>query len=113
MFTTQPSIRNEVVFVFDDLPDWQTLAASAGDSGYEVAVFPGSHDGLALIAEYLQGRAHIAALHLLSHGSHGCVYFGSTRLKADITPYHADLLRSIGRTLAEDGDVLLYGCHTG
>jgi len=102
----------ELVFVFDDLHDWQMLAAAAPE-GAEVVMIDGWSDGLAQMAAHLQGRSGIGALHVLSHGSHGRLHWGTTVLDAGNAPGHADMLRSIGTTLAEDGDVLLYGCHSG
>ncbi|WP_157412391.1 DUF4347 domain-containing protein, partial [Acidovorax sp. Root217] len=102
----------ELVFVFDDLHDWQMLAAAAPE-GAEVVVLDGWQDGLSQMAVYLQGRSGVDALHVLSHGSQGTLHWGTTVLDAGNAPVHADLLRSMGAALADDGDVLLYGCHSG
>ncbi|WP_428001218.1 DUF4347 domain-containing protein [Acidovorax sp.] len=102
----------QVVFIFNDLHDGAALATSA-PQGAEVVVLDGMCDGLAQMAAHLQGRSGIGALHVLSHGSHGRLHWGTTVLDAASAAGHADQLRAIGSALADDGDVLLYGCHSG
>ncbi|MBB6564185.1 hypothetical protein HNP48_006912 [Acidovorax soli] len=102
----------QVVFIFNDLHDGAALATAAPE-GAEVVVLDGMRDGLAQMAAHLQGRSDIGALHVLSHGSQGRLHWGTTVLDAGNATVHADLLRAIGSALADDGDVLLYGCHSG
>lgn len=102
----------QVVFLFSDLHDPAALATAVPE-GAELVLLDGMRDGLAQMAAHLQGRSGIGALHVLSHGSPGRLHWGSTVLDADNAPGHADLLRAIGSALADDGDVLLYGCHSG
>jgi len=102
----------QVVFVFDDLPDWQTLAAAAPE-GAEVVVLDGTKDGLDQIAAHLQGRSGIEALHILSHGEAGRVQLGSSSVGADEVQARSELLSRIGDSLTADGDILLYGCNIG
>ncbi|MDZ7862901.1 Ig-like domain-containing protein [Acidovorax sp.] len=99
----------QVVFVFDDLPDWQTLAAAAPE-GADVVVLDGSRDGLDQIAAHLQGRSGIDAIHILSHGEAGRVQLGSSSVGVDEVQARSDLLARIGDSLTADGDILLYGC---
>ncbi|EJE50562.1 hypothetical protein PMI14_04778, partial [Acidovorax sp. CF316] len=101
-----------MVFVFDDLHDWQTLAAAA-PAGAEVVVLDGWGDGLAQMAAHLQGRSGIAALHVLSHGTPGSLLLGSLQLTTALVAEHAQVLSDIGSALAEDGDILVYGCQAG
>ncbi len=102
----------ELVFVFDDLHDWQTLAAAAPE-GAEVVVLDGWSDGLAQMAAHLQGRSGIAALHILSHGTPGSLLLGNLPLTTVLVAEHAQALADIGSALAEDGDILVYGCRAG
>ncbi len=104
-----PATAQQVVFVFDDLPDWQTLVAAAPE-GAEVVVLDGTQDGLDQIAAHLQGRSGIGALHILSHGEAGRVQLGSNSVGVDEVQARSDLLARIGDSLSADGDILLYGC---
>lgn len=96
----------DIAFVFNNLPDWQPLAAAAQQAGLEVAVFSGAQDGLAQMADYLQGRSGVEAIHILSHGSNGAIELGGTWLNAQNIGQHS-------AALAPDGDMLVYGCYAG
>lgn len=99
-----------VVFIFDDLHDWQTLAAAA-PFGAEVVVLDGESDGMAQMAAHLQGRSGIAAIHILSHGAEGQLKLGTVTLDSNTLNVCSAQLASIGSSLMPDGDLLLYGCE--
>ncbi|MEG0001447.1 Ig-like domain-containing protein, partial [Comamonas sp.] len=108
-----PSIASkEIVFVFDNLTDWQTLVAAAPE-GAELVVLDGNRDGLQQIAGYLNGRSGIDAIHLLSHGSGGTAELGNMSLSAQNIGQYSQTLDAIGAALANDGDILIYGCYSG
>ena len=101
-------------FVFFDsrVAGWQTLAEALppGSAWY---LIDGASDGLAQIAAVLAGRSDVQAVHIVSHGAEGSLQLGSSTLTADTLHAHAGELTAIGATLAENGDILLYGCETG
>ena len=110
-----PSSSNSVVFVFDNLPDWQQLAAAAGAQGHEVAVLDGKGDGLRQMADSLHGRSGVQALHVLSHGQPGALRLGNAWVDADAlaAAQQAPALARLAGALQPGADILLYGCHTG
>ncbi|MBK7006204.1 MAG: DUF4347 domain-containing protein [Burkholderiales bacterium] len=63
------------------------------------------------IAAHLQGRTDIDALHLISHGSQGTLYLGSTVLDSGNLASYTSQLANIGSALTNAGDILLYGCN--
>jgi len=101
--------RHEVVFVDSKVANYQQLVAGL-KPGTEVVVLDGNKDGLQQIAQYLNGRSGIDAIHILSHGEEGEVHLGSTVLSADNLASKATELSAIGDSLDADGDILLYGC---
>ena len=105
--------RAEIVFVFDDLADWQQLASAGREAGHEVVVLDGSQDGLVQMANFLQGRSGVDAIHILSHGDVGQVQLGSVQLDSAGVAARSQWLAGIGQSLSADGDLLLYGCRTG
>ena len=105
--------RTEIVFVFDDLADWQQLAGAGREAGHEVVVLDGSQDGLVQMANFLQGRSGVDAIHILSHGDVGQVQLGSVQLDSAGVAARSQWLAGIGQSLSADGDLLLYGCRTG
>jgi len=103
--------RVEVVFIESNVTDPQSLLDGLRP-GAEVHVLDAAQDGLAQMAQILEGRSHIDAIHVLSHGSEGAVGLGSLTLGLDNLPDHAAELAAIGRALNPDADILLYGCNT-
>ena len=68
-------------------------------------------DGLEQIAQYLQGRTGVGAIHILSHGEAGALRLGNGNLTmASISGSHADDLVVIRSALTVDADILIYGC---
>ena len=94
--------RAEIVFVFDDLPDWQQLAVAA-TPGAEVVVLDGSQDGLVQMANFLQGRSGVDAIHILSHGDVGQVQLGSVQLDSAGVAARSQWLTGLGQSLIFDG----------
>ena len=102
--------RQEVVFIDGKLADKQQLIDGL-KPGTEVVVLDSSTDGLQQIADYLEGREGIDAIHIFSHGQQGLITLGDFKLdQAALTDQAATLAR-IGNVLSEDGDILLYGCN--
>ncbi|MBD2839311.1 DUF4347 domain-containing protein [Pseudomonas sp. JM0905a] len=101
--------RQEVVFVDNGVKDYQQLVAAI-KPGTEVVVLDSSKDGLQQIADYLDGRSGIDAIHIISHGSEGQVLLGTSVLDMGSVQQRADDLAAIGDSLKADGDILIYGC---
>ena len=82
----------------------------------EVVVTDPSRDGLTQVGELLAVRGAqegLAALHLVGHGTAGQFSFGGDAIDAGTLARHEAALRVWGQALAENGDLLLYGCDTG
>lgn len=112
MPTTAPTAPNEIVFIFDNLANWQQLASGVRP-GAQVVVLDGSQNGLAQIARFLEGHSGIDALHILSHGAQGQLQLGARLLDQAALADEATNLARIGQALADNGDILLYGCNVG
>ncbi len=70
-------------------------------------------DGLDQLAQILQGRTNIDALHIFSHGSSSSLLLGSKTLSSSTINSYAATLSQIGSSLSPTGDILLYGCNVG
>jgi len=101
--------RHEILFIESNVVDYQALLAGAA-SGIEVHLLDAGQNGLAQIADILDGRTGIDAIHIVSHGSAANVELGSLDLGNDNIADYADALRQIGNALSADADILLYGC---
>ncbi len=104
--------RRELVFIDARIQDAQQLIAGL-PAGSEVVLLDGQRSGLEQIAEYLDGRSGIDAIHLLSHGEAGVFRAGSDWIDAHALAAQSATLARIGAALSEHGDILLYGCKTG
>lgn len=106
-----PTARQDIVFIEDNLVDWQVLAQALAAKA-KVVILDSQNDGLQQMAEYLAGlpQGSVDAIHLLSHGSTGQVQLGRATLTADNLHRYATELDTIHRSLSAEGDWLLYGC---
>ena len=109
MSTTDTATSQQIVFILDNVADYQTTADSlSGD--YEVYVLSADGDALAQMVALLDGRTGLDAIHLISHGDAGVLDLGSLSLSSSNLAEHSDALAALGSTLSPDGDFLLYGC---
>ena len=106
-----PGASHQVVFLDMSVPDYKTLLAGIDDPNAQVVLIDGARDPLDQIASYMDGQSGISAIHIISHGSEGELILAGRNYTADVLSqqYSMDMAR-IGRALAPDGDILLYGC---
>ncbi|MYM81168.1 DUF4347 domain-containing protein [Duganella sp. FT50W] len=105
-----PGARVEVVFIEQNVSDLDGMLRAIG-GGREVHVLDAAQDGLQQMAQILAGRSGIDAIHLVTHGADASLSLGSLTLKADNTDAHAADLQTIGRSMKDGGDIMLYGCN--
>jgi Ca2+-binding RTX toxin-like protein len=98
-----------IVFVDSRVANYQSLIDSLTEP-YDVFVLDGDKDGLDQMAGYLKGRIGLDAIHVISHGSRGTLYLGSAVLDNSNLLSYGTQLGSIGSSLTQTGDILLYGC---
>ncbi|MEM1365137.1 MAG: DUF4347 domain-containing protein, partial [Pseudomonadota bacterium] len=110
---TDATPPTEIVFVDRGVGDIAALTAQI-DPTMEVIVLDADSDGVAQIANILEGRENVGAIHILSHGSEGQLNLGNSRLtEASMQGEHANALATIASSLHVDGDILVYGCDFG
>jgi VCBS repeat-containing protein len=100
---------NSVYFVNSDLDDLATLLAGL-PPGAEVHLIEAGTDGVQLLADTLQGRSGIEAIHLLTHGSAGSLQLGSSTLTADTLGGYDAQWATVRAALTDSADLLIYGC---
>ncbi len=106
----QATERRELVFIAGDASD-QAYLSQHVDPAYEIHLIDAGSDGVRQIAEVLEGRSGIQAIHLISHGDDGRLYLGDSTLdRSSMGGEHGELLRQIGASLSADADILIYGC---
>lgn len=107
-----PQHRREIAIVDTTVEDHQSLIDAAEAQGMEIIRISGD-GGMEELGRQLEGREEIDALHLFSHGSQGQVHLGGDVLSSETLNEHSDTLAAIGRSMTDDGDILLYGCSVG
>ncbi len=93
-----------IVFIDKGVENYQMLVAGAIDKTNTI-ILESNRDGIKQITEVIAQRSNINAIHIISHGSPGCLYLGNTQLTLDtINNYIWDLPQW-------QGDIFLYGCN--
>ena len=107
---SQNNGKKEVIFIEDNVSDYQTLIDGA-NAGVEVVLLDATQDGLSQMALWAQSHSDYAAIHVISHGAEGQVNLGDLTLDASTVNARSTDLAQLGAALTEQGDLLLYGCN--
>jgi hypothetical protein len=96
----------ETIIVIDSaVEDYQSLVSGIVP-GTEVFVLDSAEDGVEQITRILKKFPNVAALHIVSHGSPGCLYLGNSQLSLDTLNRYSQQLQSWSAP-----NLLLYGCN--
>ena len=98
-----------IVFIDSRVKDYQTLIAVLG-AETRWFILDSQSDGLQQMQRILASYTDLAAIHIISHGSAGALYLGSTVLDTSSIATHEKSLSQVGQSLDASGDILLYGC---
>jgi Ca2+-binding RTX toxin-like protein len=98
-----------IVFIDSAVDEYQTLVKGVAP-GAETIVLDPTLDGVAQITELLAERTDVVAVHIVSHGSPGCLYLGKTQLSLDTLECYASQLQTWATPLTVS-PLLLYGCN--
>jgi Ca2+-binding RTX toxin-like protein len=102
--------RDVLYFIDESVPDSETIVRELPASA-EVRIIGFSDDGVAQILAALAGKRDISAIHLVSHGRPGVIMLGAGVIDTTTLTNRAEDFVAIGRALASDADLLLYGCN--
>ena len=101
---------HNIYFVDSRVADYQRLVGSLPVDS-EWFVLDANRDGIEQMQAILASYSGLDSIQILSHGSQGTLFLGSTNLNnANIDSYSQQLGR-IGNSLTSTGDILLYGCN--
>ena len=102
-------LKQQIIFIDAAVEGIPSIIASV-DPSIQVVVLDGNRDGVTQIAEALNGRTGLDAVHVISHGGPGHLQLGDGAIDLQGLDARADALALIGDSLSEQGDLLLYGC---
>ena len=94
-----------VVFIDASVSDYQTLQTGV-IAGVETVILSPNQNGIEEITEFLQQHPQITTIHIVSHGSPGCLYLGNSQLNLENISKYAELLPHW-----QSENILLYGCN--
>ncbi|NET03954.1 MAG: DUF4347 domain-containing protein [Symploca sp. SIO2B6] len=101
----QQVVPKMLVVIDQKVGDYKILAAGV-KSGAKVLILDSHRDGVEQITVALQEHIEISSIHIVSHGSPGCLYLGNSQLSLDTLNQYAPQLRSWFSPA-----LLLYGCN--
>ncbi|WP_013325505.1 DUF4347 domain-containing protein [Gloeothece verrucosa] len=102
----------QIVFLDAKVENYQSLL-TATRSNVAAYVIASDRDGVEQIIEILRSGDEINDIHIVSHGSPGCLYLGNTQLSLDTLNNYIDLLRLYfsGQSRENIPNLYLYGCN--
>ncbi|MEG4037160.1 DUF4347 domain-containing protein, partial [Microcoleus sp. S36b_A4] len=103
------SVVSSIAFLDSALPDSQTLHNGIA-AGTEVIILDAARDGLEQITAALASRSNIKSIHIISHGRPASLLLGAIDLNLTNLKTYAKQLQRWSRSLADSGEILLYGC---
>lgn len=103
---------SNLIFVDSSVAGYQKFLGVKADNT-QILVLDSSKDGIAQISKALSHYDDIDSVQIVSHGAVGCVKLGSSRLSADSLSQYQKDLKNWSKSLANDGDLLFYGCNVG
>jgi hypothetical protein len=101
----------DVLYLIDESVSDVTSIVREIPASAEVRIIGFGEDGIAQILAALAGRRDISAIHLVSHGRPGAIVLGASVIDTTTLATRAEDFVAIGRTLASDADLLIYGCN--
>ncbi|ELS05630.1 FG-GAP repeat protein, partial [Xenococcus sp. PCC 7305] len=82
------ALATTLVIIDPNVTNPQQLAAGVM-TGAAVKILDAHRDGIIQISEILQAYPNVDSLHLVSHGSPGCIHLGNSKLNLDTLPLYA------------------------
>ncbi|MDJ0735520.1 MAG: DUF4347 domain-containing protein, partial [Nostocaceae cyanobacterium] len=105
----QSGIGKNIIFIDSTVNDYQSLIKGANPSAQIVILLP-TQDGIAQITTTLQKYPQIEAVHIVSHGSPGCLNLGNTKLSLNSLEKYKSQLQIWSKRISSSS-LLLYGCN--
>ncbi|MGB3533457.1 MAG: DUF4347 domain-containing protein [Microcoleaceae cyanobacterium] len=109
------STKHEViVFIDPQVQDYHHLSQGVISQAKSI-VLDSARDGIEQITDTLDRHCRngekIEAIHIISHGSPGCLYLGKTQLNLDTFKRYNQLLKSWSKALTQTAEIFIYGCN--
>lgn len=100
-----------VVFIDATLPDIEFLARSISSSDTSVVSVEDHEDALLVVSRTLAQYEELQSLKIISHGEAGFLQIGNSSISESALNSNKMAIARWGDALAEEADILLYGCN--
>ena len=107
---------SQIVFIDSEVTDYKALATGV-ITGIKVVILDSNRDGIEQINAVLRQKSY-SKVHIVSHGSPGCLYLGNNQLSLDtVERYTKDLKTWFSNYPLLQGEglgvrsILIYGCN--
>ena len=101
--------QTQLLFIDATVNDIDTLLQGVV-LGIEAHILSSEQDGVAQISQILQQRPEVTTVHIVAHGSPGCLYLGNTRLDLDSLRHYTSQLQT-WFTFSTSPCLYIYGCN--
>jgi uncharacterized repeat protein (TIGR01451 family) len=105
---SQRLVSQQLIFVDPNVKDYATLLKGLPPS--QVIVLDPNRDGVEQMTAAIAQRQNLTGIHILSHGQPESVMLGRTQLNRVTLDRYAAQLQQWSRSLANNADILFYGC---
>ncbi|MEG4108445.1 DUF4347 domain-containing protein, partial [Microcoleus sp. S13_C5] len=102
--------KTEIVILDPTVPDRHHLANGI-KPGTATYILESQPDAVEQITTILAQHTGIEALHIITHGSPGSLYLGTTELNSSNIHNHTQQLQQWRNSLTANADIILYGCN--
>ncbi|MDT9227263.1 Ig-like domain-containing protein, partial [Limnospira sp. PMC 1242.20] len=99
----------QVVIIDSGVKDYRELISGLRAVA-DVIILSPNRDGVLQIAETLHQYNTIAQIHIICHGSPGCLKLGNVELTSETLPHYSQHLGTLNDKL-HDSSIILYGCQ--
>ena len=103
-------MSKNIVFIDSQVQGYESLV-TALHADTDWFVLNPDEDGIEQMQRVLSNYTGLEAIQIISHGTAGTLYLGSTVLTRSNLPDYSQQLRAIDARLTATGDMLLYGCN--
>ena len=106
----------QIVFIDSQVEDYQFLAKGVLPE-IEKVILDRDRDGIEQITEVLNQKNNFETIHIVSHGSPGCLYLGNNKLSLDTLERYQEKLQTWFNSSTQqdksgsDSRLLIYGCN--
>ncbi|MEG5013182.1 DUF4347 domain-containing protein, partial [Microcoleus sp. B4-C5] len=102
--------QREIVILDPTIPDSNHIASGI-KRGTATYILKSQPDALEQITTLLAQHTSIEALHIISHGTPGSLYLGTTELNSSNIHNYAQQLQQWRNSLIANASIILYGCN--